>query len=84
MDLTSWAVIALLSIIGGGVWSAGTKITDLGFAITTVKANDSKQDEVNQRQDTAISRLEVTLAKQQGYLEQILEAVRSGERRMTR
>ncbi len=84
MDLTSSLIILLLTVIGGGIWNAGAKITDLGYSVTVVKTNDSKQDEINRTQDIQIRALETSLAKQQGYLEQILEAVRSGERRMSR
>ena len=84
MDLTSSLVILLLTVIGGGIWNAGAKLTDLGFSVSVVKTNDAKQDDINEKQDIQIRALETALAKQQGYLEQILEAVRSGERRMTR
>jgi septal ring factor EnvC (AmiA/AmiB activator) len=71
-------------MIGLGIWNAGSKITDLVYAVNTVQKNDGKQDQVNERQDQQIKTLEVTLAKQQGYLERILDAVQDNGKRIGR
>ena len=84
MGVATWLATITLSMVGLGVWNVGTKIAELSNAVRSIVANDMRQDEKNQEQDTQIRTLETSLAKQQGYLEQILEAVRSGERRMTR
>lgn len=82
MAISTWLVITVLSVIGVGIWNGGAKLTDLVYAVTNVKLNDAKQDEINERQDSEINKLELTLAKQQGYLERILDAVESNGRRM--
>jgi hypothetical protein len=82
MAISTWLVISALSVIGLGIWNGGAKLTDLVYAVTSIKINDVKQDETNQRQDSQINRLELSLAQQQGYLQRILDAVESNGRRM--
>lgn len=82
MDITVWLITGALGVIGLGVWNGGSKITDLGYSMVHMRNNDAKQDQVNIRQDNQIQKLELTLAKQQGYLERILDAVESNGRRM--
>lgn len=84
MEVTTWVITITLSMVGLGVWNGGTKLADLTNAIKSLSVNDTKQDQTNEKQDREIRALETLLARQQGYLEQILNAVESNGRRIPR
>lgn len=76
MDLTAWGIITALTLVGLGVWSAGLRLADLSFTVENVVKSHERNGRIDEMQDQRIQSLEVALAKQQGYLEQILAAVR--------
>ncbi len=82
MEVTTWLITITLSMIGLGVWSAGHQLKDLVNAVGAIKANDEKQDLTNYKQSNKIQELELALAKHQGYLERILDAVESNGRKI--
>lgn len=83
MEVTTWAITITLSLIGLGVWNGGKKIASLTAAVNSVRLNDTKQDQINEKQDTQIRDLEISMVKQQVYLERILGAVESNGRKIS-
>ena len=89
MELTTWLVTGSISILAIGVWNGVYRIGELIHTVSEIVESDARQHETNLKQQAAnaaqdkqIRSIELTLAKHQGYLEQILDGVRANSRKL--
>jgi hypothetical protein len=84
MDLTTWAFVTLLTIIGLGIWNGTSQLSSLSYSMGTAQDNYKEQKEINTKQDQEIMELKGAMARQQGVLEEILAAVRASSKSVHR
>ena len=76
MQVTTWAVTGMLGMIGLGVWTGGTKLTELNYHMDNVQYQTSEQQAINERQDKEIKALQDGIIRQGTILEKISETVK--------